>query len=146
MKSKSAIALILLISLIICGCQTAISLALRDSQSWKFIQSVGGISLGAPVRDAAGRVSVPVSCDVSGLHRVTIQPTTINSALVCLPPRVSVRQGAIYFTVVTSVVSDRYPSPLCPSLALGRIASGAYSVVYLSPDGSHQPLGNLIIP
>lgn len=146
MTSKTALLLILLVSHILCSCETAVSLAIRDRRSWESIQSMGGISLGAPSRDAAGNVSVPVNCDVSGLHKVTVQPTGIDSGAVCLPPRVSVKQGTIYVTVITTIASDRHPSPYCPPLALGRIAPGTYAAVYLSPDGSQQPLGHLTIP
>lgn len=56
--------------------------AFADSESWSFVQSVGGIAVETPTLLTWGWV-LPVRADVSGLQAVTTKPTTLNSALVC---------------------------------------------------------------
>ncbi len=117
------IALPLLLPLLSCS-------ALANEQDWAFVQSVGGIKVEAPTRNATGWL-LPVQADVSGLSKITVQPTLLNSALTCKKVKTEIEGNAIYLTLVTGLVSDK-ESPLCPPAALGGIAQGQYIVYYRS--------------
>ena len=130
-----------------CGCDSSlVAFAAGSSRDWQFVQSVGGIALGTPQRDGRGHILLPIRCDVSGTQTITVRPTAMNSALVCEPPIIRVRSSSVLLTVRTSIPSKRYPSASCPDADLGPLTSGAYSVVYASPDGSQHPLGSIQIP
>jgi hypothetical protein len=116
---------------------------LPERQTWAFMQSVGGISIGSPYRDGTG-FSVPLSCDVSGLKKITVQPAMLNSALAADDVDVVVTDRVIYLTVVTTPVS-RNKSPLCKPALLGDLSSGEYQVIYRDPDGTEHELGTILI-
>ena len=128
------------------GCTSVVSFAARSSRDWQFIQSVGGIALGSPQRDARRHVLLPIRCDVSGTQTITVRPTAINSALVCEPPVVRVRSSTVLLTIRTTIASDHNSNARCPAADLGALAPGEYSVIYRSPDGSQHPLGSIQIP
>ena len=107
-----------------------------ETRTWSFVQSVGGLSIGAPVRVKAGW-SLPINANVSGLESVTQAPTTLNSALVCESTSAVVEEGSIYIAISTSLAQGKY-KVMCPPAQLGQIASGAYRVFYRGP--GHQPV------
>lgn len=72
--------------------------------------------------------------------------TVLNSALVCRPPKVAVRDRCIYLTIRTSLPYGSHGSGRCPDADLGGIVPGDYSVIYLSPDGGQHPLGTAHVP
>ncbi len=116
---------------------------LPERQSWDFMQSVGGISVGDPFRED-GTWFLPVSCDVSGTRKVTVEPTRLNSALAAADVRIQVKGTAVYVTVVTTMVSHNRSS-LCKPAALGNLPVGTYSVFYRDPDGTRHKLGRISI-
>jgi hypothetical protein len=122
------------------------SCAGRISRDWQFVQSVGGIAVGVPVRGNDGSVVLPVHCDVSGLQAVTQQPAAMNSALSCDAPIVRVRSQSVSITLRTSLANGRSSGSRCPDANLGGIPPGRYSVYYASPDGSEHPLGTIEVP
>jgi hypothetical protein len=128
------------------SCSYWASSATRSTRNWEFIQSVGGISVGTPQRDAGGNVSLPINCDVSGIRAITVNPTTSNSGLVCEEPRVRVQEQSVYITICTSISSERNPSAQCPDADLGHLAPGRYAVFYgVPPDVAHS-LGVVEVP
>ena len=52
----------------------------NDQKDWKFIQDIGGMSVGNPYKNSDGIV-LPINCDVSGLRTITRKPTILNSDL-----------------------------------------------------------------
>src|SRR5262245_65300230 len=50
-------------------------------EPWAFVQSVGGIRIGAATRMPDGRVQLPIECDVSGIRSITRAPQTMNSSI-----------------------------------------------------------------
>lgn len=106
--------------------------AFARSESWQFVQSVGGIAIDAPKKELAGWV-IPVRADVSGLSTITVKPTLLNSALICVRTEAAIEGQAIYITVVTGLVRSGL-SPLCPPAQLGKISTGKYRVLYRGPD------------
>ena len=120
--------------------------ALFPAQDWAFVQRVGGIAVGTPVRAPNGHVLLPIDCNVSGLKTITVQPTTMNSSIVCAEPRVRVESHAISITIRTTFPSKSYRNPRCPDADLGVLSEGEYSVTYAEPDGTLHPLGTVVVP
>ena len=131
--------------LCLAGCSYFLSSATRESKNWDFVQSVGGLKLGAPCRNPEGHVLLPITCDVFGTKKITKQPTTMNSALACDTPSVHVQGHSIGITVRTTIVTDLNRSADCPPADLGVIEPGAYEVWYLSPNGIRKNLGTIVI-
>src|SRR5262245_19973636 len=50
-------------------------------QPWAFVESVGGIRVGAATRRPDGRVQLALECNVSGVQSITRTPQTMNSAV-----------------------------------------------------------------
>ena len=117
--------------------------ASADVASWHFVQSVGGLLIGEPVREGGGW-SLPVRADVSGLSKVTVQPTTLNSGIACLETRASVENSKIILVIVTSIAGPGREAR-CPAATLGQIAPGRYSVVYRESPGRGVSLGSVVI-
>ena len=103
---------------------------MAKEQDWAFVQSVGGIKVEAPTRNAKGWL-LPVQADVSGLSKITVQPTLLNSALSCKKVKTEIEGNSIYLTIVTGLVADK-ESEMCPPAVLGSIAQGQYIVYYRS--------------
>ncbi len=116
---------------------------LPERQTWDFMQSVGGISIGDPFRED-GMWYLPVLCDVSGTRKVTVGPTRMNSSLAAPDVRIQVKGSAVYVTVVTTMVSHNQSS-LCKPASLGNLPAGTYSVFYRDPDGTRHKLGKVSI-
>ena len=122
---------------------TAFAGVLPERQTWAYMQSLGGISIGDPYREE-GMWSLPISCDVSGSKKITVKPTLLNSALATAETEAAVEGNAIYVTIVTSMMSHNKGS-LCKPAALGGLPNGDYSVFYRDPDGTRHALGSLSI-
>jgi hypothetical protein len=108
-------------------------IALAEKMDWAFIQAVGGISVGEPLRTEDG-FYLPIDCDVSGLKQVTVKPTTINSALICSKIYVSIKDKNIYITISTGLPGGRDNSQ-CSAVRIGYPESGDYTVFYKDPKG-----------
>jgi hypothetical protein len=127
----------------VASCSSLIGWATRDSRDWQFIQSVGGIAIGTPYRSESGTVFLPIECNVSGTQAITVQPTAVNSGLICAAPDVRVHEQAIAIAVRTEVAQKGRSNARCPDAELGQLSPGRYSVSYANPDGSEQPLGSI---
>jgi hypothetical protein len=110
---------------------------------WVFVQSVGGIAIGPPLKSSSGWL-LPVQCDVSGLKTITTQPTTLNSGIACVETRAVAEGSSIFVTVVTDIAGPGR-SASCPAASLGAIAPGHYSVKYRDRDGQAISLGEVTI-
>src|ERR1700690_3400101 len=93
-----------------------------EPQGWSFIESVGGIVVGPPVRVDHSWV-LPVRSDVSGLKSITRMPTMINSGMACRSVRAEVEGRMIYLTLLTTLAGPRRNAE-CPAALLGQVASG----------------------
>ncbi|HEY9842960.1 MAG: hypothetical protein ACAI44_14260 [Candidatus Sericytochromatia bacterium] len=111
-----------------------------EARDWDFVQSVGGIAVAAPVRQG-GRVLLPVRADVSGTEQISVKPVMLNSGLVCMGVSV-VRDGQEIGLTIRTGLLQRGRDARCPAADLGDLPPGTYRIVYLSPDGSKQPLGD----
>ena len=131
------LAVILLLSVAAC------SDTIGGIASWKFVQSVGGLSIGDPVRDALGW-TLPVRANVSGLTKVTVQPTSLNSGIACLETRAMVEGSTIFISIVTGAAGVGRVAR-CPPAVLGQLAPGRYSVVYRGKDSSQGSVGSIVI-
>jgi hypothetical protein len=107
------------------------SVAIAVPESWAFVLSVGGITVGEPVQ-ADGVWTLPVQADVSGLAASTSKPTTLNSALVCSSVVAKIIDDAIYLTINTDLPGAA-KSARCPAARLGVVKSGTYSILYKGP-------------
>ena len=137
---RRAIVLVLLV--LQAGCASIAPLVTTRTLSWELIQSVGGISVGEPVIHTDNTVFLPVDCNVSGVRKVTVEPTQINSALVVKKVKAKVRGNRIKIQVVTCFV-DGKNTATSQGVNLGRVSEGRYDVEYLSPDGSTVSLRSI---
>lgn len=116
-----------------------------EKRDWDFVQSIGGISVNPPLQTPEGW-SLPINCDVSGLRRVTVKPSTLNSALVCSNVTVSQTGNRIFITVQTALVrQDKTTTSSCGAVPLGNLKPGEYEILYQNNDGTTHPIGNIEI-
>ena len=118
-------------------------LATSHIASWEFMQSVGGIGVGEPSRTDKGGWVLPVVCDVSGLRKVTREPTKLNSGLAVTRMLHQVSAAEIRISVVLNAPLGSSPSSRCTEISLGGINTGAYRVVYEEPNGSTHSVGTI---
>jgi hypothetical protein len=112
-----------------------------ETRNWVFVQSVGGIAIGTPIREADD-CFLPVRVDVSGLSAITVKPTMLNSALICERVVAFVESQNIYLSVVTGLVRKPF-TPICPSANLGSAKVGTYQVFYRGQGESPFLLGQV---
>jgi len=117
------------------------STAFAKGENWQFVQSVGGLSLGVPERQARAWV-LPVQADVSGLASVKRQAVALNSALACVHMQAVVEGRNIFLTVVTGLVRQG-SSSRCPSVLLDASLQGHYKVFYRGPDEAPVELSEI---
>lgn len=111
----------------------------QKRQDWKFIQAVGGMKI------SVEKKRLVVSCDVSGLKNVTKKPTIMNSGIGVRKLKCTRSGNIIKLTVVTSVFEKGMTSD-CGSVDISSYPPGSYSVIYLNPDRTTQPLGVISLP
>jgi hypothetical protein len=104
---------------------------LAHSQSWAFVQSVGGLLVQPPMHGEQGW-ALPIRANVSGIETISIKPTAINSGMVCEQTLSEIEGNNIYLTIVTGAARSN-ASAVCPPAILGKIAPGKYSVFYRGP-------------
>lgn len=117
------------------------SYAPRD---WAFVQSVGGITLGTPMRGDKGW-HLPVQADASGATTITTEPSA-KTTLVCKATRARVEGRTIQLAIITGEPGKGHATPRCPSANLGNIAAGKYQAVYQDDKNPPVPLEEVEIP
>ena len=120
-------------------------LATSHVASWGFLQSVGGIRLGAPEKKENGRWVLPVVCDVSGLTTVTHKPTTMNSGLVVTRMLYQVSGSEIRISVALNIPLRTSRTPRCTEITLSGINAGEYRVLYEEQNRSTHALGTITL-
>ncbi len=108
----------------------------QSTRDWSFIQSVGGMKVSAQEN------VLHVDCYVSGLKKVTVKPTTINSALMVRKIKHKRVGKTIQLRLVTSVIEKRGKTNP-KQVDLSAYPAGEYSVQYLDSDGTTHPLGKI---
>ena|SRR5215470_9283391 len=111
-------------------------------QPWSFVQSVGGIRIGAATRMPDERVQLSVECDVSGARSITGAPHTMNSAIGVSKVLAAVDGRRIAISIRTGVGE----SSGCPPLVLSGLDPGAYVIVYSGADRELHELGKVEVP
>ena len=132
MRTTKILASIFLTAVLV-GCK----LMSTEYRDWRFVESVGGMQMGQPIKAKNGKWQLPIDCDVSGIRAITTKPTQINSALICNGFKVRVSGTNIFVTLRTTI--SGYASRT--NAELGNLSSGEYSVSYRDPDGSNYQLG-----
>ena len=110
-----------------------------QSRDWFFVQSVGGLAIGEPMKKD-GTWYLPIRCNVAGIEAITTKPTALHSALAC-STIVRFEDQAIVLSVSTGVGS----SAKCPPAKLGAIAKGRYKVFYSGSSAERIPIGEVNI-
>ena len=100
-----------------------------EERDWSFIQAVGGLVIGEPYLEN-GRLILPLRCDVSGLAKITVKPTILNSALAVEGVHLERNGTCIFLKVSTTIASQKHPKATCESVELGELPAGLYSVFY----------------
>jgi hypothetical protein len=121
----------------------AMGFLMARDENWAFVQSVGGISIGEPVREGSGWI-LPVRADLSGFSKITVQPTAHNSGMACRETRATVTRNTILLVVVSTVAGDGREAR-CPPAHLGALTPGTYSVAYGAAPESAVALGSVVI-
>ncbi len=123
MRKLGLILFLLIISITACKDVTT------KLQNWDFIQSVGGMKLGTPLKTQDGWY-LPIICDVSGTTKITVKPQTLNSALKCLKLHAERDEKKIYITISTGVGDSNFSSAKCNAVNIGYMEDGQYEVLY----------------
>lgn len=121
----------LLLSLI--SCSGVINSATAQHQNWKFIESVGGLNIGAQDKNPNW---LNIRGDVSGLTEYSTKPTLLNSGLAVKEVNKKIVDSRIQIYVVTTVISKKYSQTKIYGVNITGVKKGKYLIQYLNPDGS----------
>lgn len=116
-----------------------------QKRPWAFVQAVGGIEVMAPVRDGHGW-RLPVNCNVSGLKRITREPTQLNSALVIRSIDVESRGGDLWVSVVTCLAGEGRGAGGLHYADVSNLRPGRYRVFYGREGDTAHAIGSVVIP
>ncbi|BCX48165.1 hypothetical protein HAHE_20730 [Haloferula helveola] len=111
----------------------------KQSRDWQFVQSVGGMKVSVD----EGKV-LTVDCDVSGLRKVTVKPTMINSGLAVGDVRHRRAGDRIQLTLTTRLIGEGATTTPGP-LDLSKYPAGIYTVEYRDPDGALHEIGKVTL-
>jgi hypothetical protein len=134
---KYITALILLLSTTFAFSDVA-GLLTKETRSWQFVQSVGGMKVS--VKDT----NLVVDCDVSGLRKVTVEPTMVNSGIGVDKLKHKRDGNTISLTLVTRMIGKGVSTSPKP-IDLAAYADGEYSIEYLDPDGTKHALAKVTL-
>lgn len=102
---------------------------------WKFIQSVGGLTVGE-LEMIDGIYYLPVNMSVASYTK---------SDMVCVGSSARVAGKQIFLSVQTDSRENRInATPDCPKARIGGIPDGNYRVMYKDPDGNKTKVGDVI--
>ena len=117
---------------------------LINQADWAFIESVGGIKVGTPLKTEQGYY-LPIQCNVSGLDSITSQPTALNSALWCLSTQTFVEDSSIYLHINYGISFSDYTECNCSATNIGKLKSGNYKVYYQDETTQNTLIGAFTI-
>lgn len=123
--------LLLLLTLLV-----ALPAAAQESAGWDFIESLGGLRVGAPEPLEEGGWRLPLECDLTGLRRITTTPTALNTTLVI--DRIDWRLEEQDLLISLSLKGSPYATDesRCQPLTLTELRPGNYLVHYA--DGARR--------
>ncbi len=110
----------------------------QEHRDWAFIESVGGMRVSLDDR------ALKVDCDVSGIRKVTKDPTLMNSGIGVRRLKCQREGGVLRLSVITSVI-EKGMTASCGGVDLSDDAKGDYAVEYLDPDGTTHALGTITL-
>ena len=108
----------------------------RHECDWAFIKSVGGIKIDEPYLTKEGWF-LPIQCDVSGLTKITNEPTTMNSALKCVKVSYNKKGSSIFITIYTGSIGYINKTCRCEGINVGQLKKGEYSIYYKYKNDLH---------
>lgn len=100
-----------------------------QERDWQFITSVGGIKIDDPYPTKEGWF-LPIQCDVSGLSKITNEPTTMNSALKCVRVKFLQKDSSVFIAIYTGSIGSKNKTCRCEGVNVGPLKKGEYSVYY----------------
>lgn len=107
------------------------SVAVAGGESWKSIQSTGGIVVSVPFHSTDGWL-LGIRAKLSRLTPRSSKAVP-DGGLSCLRTQAVVEGGNIYLTIVSG--EPRGPiGAVCPAARLGEIPPGSYKVFYRGPN------------
>jgi hypothetical protein len=112
---------------------TGCSVVTSQRQDWKFMESVGGLSVGGQDKNPNWLI---IRGNVSGTQEFSSKPKTMNSALAVKTVERIFKDSKIQIYVVTTLVSDKYSDPKIYGIRIEGIKKGKYMVQYLNPDNT----------
>ena len=110
----------------------------RETRNWDFIQAVGGMKV------SMQEDHLLVDCDVSGVRKVTVEPTVVNSALGVRTVKHQRVGDTIRLRLVTSAI-EKGITRSCKPIDLSAYPAGIYTVQYVDSDGTVHPLGKVTL-
>lgn len=110
--------------LFVSGCSEYVA----EQRNWEFVQSVGGMRTGKPIKEGE-LYYLPLVIDASGLSEITLKPTLLNSGLICSRTGHAIIGNTIYISIFTTVVGSASEGG-CKSVPLIGIKEGVYEVFY----------------
>jgi len=119
--NKLKISAILFSAVILYSCASVVT-----EPDWKFVQSVGGISVGE-LEMIGGQYYLPINMSVASYTK---------TSMVCTDSSARVAGKEIWVKVKTNSLSNvPTGSTECPKARLGGIPDGNYRVMYVGPEG-----------
>ncbi|MFC0879010.1 hypothetical protein ACE01N_20615 [Saccharicrinis sp. FJH2] len=116
----------------------------RETAEWDYIQNVGGIKTDTPLETEDGYY-LPILCNVSGLDSITVNPTTLNSAISCIKTKVTINKNYIYLKIVTGIATNKNKDCKCKAVSIGDLESGEYKVYYGDVGNLEHEIGTFTV-
>lgn len=118
--------------------------AVANPADWQFIESVGGMKVGEPQRQESGDWLLPLECDLTGLRRISTDPSILNSTQVIEQARWHIVDNQLRVTLLLKPSSYATDAARCTPLLLQGVKPGEYEAVYLDGEQRH-PLGKFTL-
>lgn len=125
-----------IVAIVLIGAASIACSQVENVASWRFIQSVGGMAIGTPIK-TKGVWILPIFVDVSGLKKFTSNPTNLNSGIVCRRITSQIEGKTIYLTVHTGIPA-KTGSAKCASIEMKSMIKGKHDVFYKEQNGNRQ--------
>lgn len=120
------------------------AMAAESPASWAFIESVGGMKIGKAEPAEGGGWVVPLECDLTGLRRISTDPTVLNSTQVIDQVQWRLQDKTLVVSLFLKPSSYATDAARCGPLLVQGIKPGEYEAVY-SDGGQTVPLGSVTL-